>query len=202
MLRLLLAAEACGPAALERAAHGLVAQLLEQTLRVVREDEVRGGGEGAKGGGLRGVGAAQAFSACSLLASHPSKPAPSRSGRRSQRLAPPAFNPAPQVITGQLQIMLTSGQGMPPVWQLYSHLWRALLLARDMPASVAGAAPHRAWCCSKPASIGPPASLPCTPPCAHSQRRLCCLPRCPASRRPAYLGPFRGPVGARAGCAV
>jgi hypothetical protein len=41
LARLLLAAEACGPAALERAAHGLAARLLEQTLRVVHPDEVR-----------------------------------------------------------------------------------------------------------------------------------------------------------------
>jgi hypothetical protein len=39
-LRLLLAAEACGGAVLERTAHTLVAKLLEQTVREVKADEV------------------------------------------------------------------------------------------------------------------------------------------------------------------
>lgn len=40
LLRLLLSAAACGPAVLERTAHALVTKLLEQTVRVVKTDEV------------------------------------------------------------------------------------------------------------------------------------------------------------------
>ena len=52
----------------------------------------------------------------------------------------PAARPLPpQPVTGQLAVAVSTGAAPPPIWELYGHLWRALLLGRGLPASVAGA---------------------------------------------------------------
>ncbi len=62
------------------------------------------------------------------------QPAPSPSPNQHQRQKSTGRH---QIVTGQLSLMITSGQPPPPIWQIYGHLWRALLLGQDLPANAA-----------------------------------------------------------------